>query len=63
MIMVKNVNNNKDHEYHIHPMLISYILSKDFFFEDILTKLNEMIYMAKQLCLKCNNYILTEKIR
>ena len=44
-------------------MLISYMLSKDFFFEDILTKLNEMVYMAKRLCLKCNNYILTEKIR
>ena len=44
-------------------MFISYILSKDFFFEDILTKLIEMVYMAERLCLKCNNYILTEKIR
>ena len=44
-------------------MFISYVLSKEFFFDDILTKLNEMIYMAKRLCLKCKNYILTEQIR
>ena len=47
----KNVNKNKDHEYYIRPMFISYILSKDIFFEDILTKPNEMVCMAKRLCL------------
>ena len=60
MIMLKIVNNNEDHanlegEYYIQPMFISYIVSRDIFFEyiffeDILTKVNDMVYIAKQLC-------------
>ena len=38
-------------------------IKQGFLLRGYLTKLNEMVYMAKQLCLKCNNYVLTEKIR